>query len=268
VDAGDVDGLYNKTTLFRGRFPMIASIALSAVLWPAAISKACDPPANVIIVGVAVDKHQEFLYCEHFVKTDDTHVQVSYVRDGVVFVKKDLDFSVSHTSPSVKQIDQRSGELREASTDEKNVTLIYKKNRTSAIEKTSLTRDSIDALDAGFNSLILINWDKLIAGYILPIHFGSIAHQKNLALRIKQAPSEQCNNGSNSHDKQELSCFSVEIDNFLLRLLIGGISLTYDKQRRLHEFNGTVNIEDDKQKAMSAHIRYYYRNDYPANSTQ
>jgi hypothetical protein len=234
---------------------MIASIVLSAALWPATVTDACDPAENVILVGIAQNARQQFLYCEHFIRIDENQFQVNYLRGKTVFAKKNLDYSKNKTSPNVMQIDERSGEIREAIMDDKNVMLHYKK-------RTYVSRTSLDALDAGFNNYILANWEKLSEGKDLPIHFGSIAHQKNLALRVSKKPSEKCKNKQNQGYVNDLSCFSVEIDNRLLRLLIGGIQLTYDKQRRLHEFDGTVNIEDDKQKSQNALIRYYYRHDY------
>jgi hypothetical protein len=241
---------------------MIASIALSAALWPATVIETCSPPENVILVGIAQNADREFLYCEHFIRIDENHFQANYLRDNTIFAKKDLDYSLSKVSPNVMQTDDRSGEIREATTSGKDIMLRYKKNRTSAEEKTYVARTSLDALDAGFNNYILANWEKLSEGNDLPIHFGSIAHQKNLALRVSKRPPEKCKNNNNQQYVNDLSCFSVEIDNRLLRLLIGGIKLTYDKQRRLHEFDGTVNIDDDKQKSQNALIRYYYRNDY------
>jgi hypothetical protein len=241
---------------------MITSIALAAALWPTTVTRICDPPENVIIVGIAQNPNGKFLYCEYFTRTDDTHLQVDYIRDEVIFAKKSLDFSVSQTSPDVTQLDERSGELREAITSGNDVMLRYKKNRASTEEKTYLPRTSLDALDAGFNRYILTNWERLSEGKNLSIDFGSIAHQKTLALKISAQPATKCKNNFNQQYINDLFCFSVEIDNRLLSFLMGGIKLTYDKQRRLHEFDGTVNIEDDKQKSQNALIHYYYSDDY------
>jgi hypothetical protein len=241
---------------------MITSIALTAALWPATVTNICDPPENVILVGMAQNADREFLYCEHFIRVDENRLEVNYIRNKIVFAKKNLDFSNSKTSPNVTQIDDRSGEIREAIASGNDIMLRYKKNRSSDEEKTYVASTSLDALDAGFNNYIHANWEVLSNGKDLSIHFGSIAHQKNLALRVSKKPALKCKNNNNQKFINDLSCFSVEIDNQLLRLLIGGIKLTYDKQRRLHEFDGTVNIEDDKQKSQNALIRYYYRNDY------
>ncbi len=121
-------------------------------------------------------------------------------------------------------------------------------------------------LDAGFNDFVQLHWDKLVAGNALSVNFGSIAHQKTLPLLISAKPTAKCENIINKGAGPAPFCFMVEIDNVILRMLIGNIKLTYDNQHRLEEFNGTVNIQDEKQESQSAIIHYYYSDDYMAPS--
>lgn len=246
---------------------MITSLALAVALWPAQVAQHCPPPSDTLIVGIAYNNHKEFLYCEWFSKVGEEKIRASYVREANTFAVKDLDFSTSSLVPNVTQLDSRSGELREASTYTKQVVLKYRENKNQEAETANLPIDKVDVLDAGFNDFVQLHWDKLIAGNALPVNFGSIAHQKTLPLVISAKATVKCENVINKGSDPAPFCFMVEIDNVILRMLIGNIKLSYDKQHRLQEFNGTVNIQDEKQKSQSAIIRYYYSNDYITPST-
>ncbi len=241
---------------------MIASLTLAVVLWPAQVTQYCPPPSDTLIVGIAYNHQKEFLYCEWFSKIGDIKVRANYVRDSNTFAVKDLDFSASLFIPNVTQLDSRTGELREASNDNNQVALQYRENKDKKTETIRLPVNKVDVLDAGFNDFVQSRWDKLVAGNAFPVNFASIAHQKTLPLLISAKPTAKCENVINKGANQAPFCFMVEIDNVILRMLIGNIKLSYDQQHRLEEFNGTVNIQDNKRKSQSAIIHYYYVEDY------
>jgi hypothetical protein len=241
---------------------MIASLTLAAVLWPAQVAQHCPPPSDALIVGIAYNNHKEFLYCEWFSKISEGKFRASYVRESTTFAVKDLDFSVSLFIPNVTQLDSRTGELREANIVNKQIILKYREDKYQKTEATNLAVNKVDVLDAGFNDFVQSHWHELAAGNALPVNFGSIAHQKTLPLLISAKPLEKCVNVINNLSNQAPFCFMVEINNVILRMLFGNIKLSYDHQHRLQEFNGTVNIQDNKQKSQQAIIHYYYKNDY------
>ena len=241
---------------------MITSIALAAALWPAQVDQYCPPPNGTLIVGVAHNLQKEFLYCEWFSKKDEQKFRVDYVHGSSTFAVKDLDFSVSSLIPKITQLDSRTGELREASINNQQVTLQYRENKNKNTDITTLPVSKVDVLDAGFNDFVRAHWDKLLAGNALSVNFGSIAHQKTLPLLISAKPAATCENAINRESQKAPFCFIVEIDNMILRLLIGNIKLVYDQQHRLQEFNGTVNIQNNEQKSQHAVIHYYYSIDY------
>jgi hypothetical protein len=241
---------------------MINSLALVAALWPDPIMQYCPPPKDVLIVGIARNSRKDFLYCEWFTKVSDQKFTANYVQDSAVFAVKNLDFSTHPFIPTVTQTDYRTGELRASSILNREIKLEYRENENQKHETKSLPVNEVDVLDAGFNDFVRAHWDRLIAGEALPVNFGSIAHLKTLPLLISAKPTLKCKNNINKETQQAPYCFTVEINNRLLRLLIGNIKISYDKQRRLEEFDGMVNIQDDSQKTQSAIIHYYYSNDY------
>jgi len=239
---------------------MYSSLALAIALWPATVTEHCPPQPNAIIVGVAKNSKQEFLYCEYFSEIAEHQFNVNYVRDEKIFATKELDYSISPYIPTIKQIDQRTGELREANIEHKNLQLTYKENRDKQSETSNFSLEKIDVVDAGFNNFVKSHWDELIAGEMLPLNFAAIANQKSLPLRVTLIPTTKC-----SHPKNILSikyCFSVDIDNSFFRLLISGIKISYDQNQRLVQFDGLVNIQDDAKKPQNAIINYFYKEDY------
>lgn len=245
---------------------MVASLTLAIALWPVEVTQHCPPLNDTEIVGVAYNNNNDFLYCEWFTNIDEKKIQVNYVHGSEIFAVKDLDFSASSFIPSVNQLDSRTGEVRQANINNSQIVLQYRENKDQKTETTSLAVNKVDVLDAGFNNFVQSHWNKLVAGNALTVNFGSIAHQKTLPLLISVKPKVKCENIINKGLSQAEVCFMVEIDNVVLRMLIGNIKLIYDQQHRLQEFNGTVNVRDNKQKSQSAIIHYFYRDDYIATA--
>lgn len=236
---------------------MYASLALAAALWPATITEHCPPFRDSIVIGVALNSRREFLYCEYFSQMSEQQVSVNYIRNSTSFASKELDYSINPLIPGVKQIDRRTGEQREAQVEQNKLQLSYKTGTDKQTETATLSLEDVTVVDAGFDNFVKANWDKLIAGKSLAISFGSIAHLKSLPLRIKSTNCSQQKKGSPSQ-----YCFSVDIDNSLLRLLLSSIKINYDENKRLVQFSGVVNLQDDLQKLQSATINYFYKQDY------
>lgn len=239
---------------------MYTSLALAAALWPADATEYCPPTGDSIIIGVAFNSRHEFLYCEYFSQVGEHQIYVNYTRNGGAFASKELDYSSNSFIPTVKQIDQRTGETRIAKTDQHQVQLSYQASAGKKVEISNLAIEDVDMVDAGFDTFVKAHWDRLIAGESLSINFGSIAHLKSLPLRIKSLPINKCSQQKNAPPAQH--CFSVDIDNSLLRLLLSNIKISYDNNKRLVQFSGVVNLQDDLQKSQTATINYFYKQDY------
>ena len=239
---------------------MYNTLALAAALWPATATQYCPPQENTIIIGVAVNPKNKFLYCEYFSNPDKHKIHVDYIRNGDTFATKELDYSINPTIPIVKQIDNRTGERRESVFDDKNIELIYQENNDKKIQTISLAVKDIDVVDAGFDQFVKSNWNELTSGKTLSIAFASMVHQKSLPLRVSSIPPEQCKAKKDTMPASH--CFSVDIDNTFLRILLSNIKISYDQQHRLLQFDGVVNLQDDAGKSQSAVINYFYKDDY------
>jgi hypothetical protein len=239
---------------------MLTSLVFAATLWPLAVSEHCAPDPSTLMVGVARNAAGAFLYCEHVSQANETSLQLRYTQKEKLFAEKKLDFSHNPFMPSVLQTDFRFGELRKAEVSAPSVKLSYQPNAHKKISTSNIATAKVDVVDAGFDNFIRANWGELTSGKILAVNFASIAHLKTLPLRISAKPLAACLNQS-THSTAAF-CFLVEVDNALLRLLLGNIKLVYDQQQRLVHFNGVVNIADNQESTQAATITYYYQQDY------
>lgn len=242
---------------------MLTSALLAAAIWPIAVTQDCAPSADAIMVGVAKNEAGKIIYCEIVSQVDEQSLKINYFSKDKIFAEKSLHFSTNPFIPTVIQKDFRVGELRQADISEKNVELHYQTSVHKKVEKALIPLQKVDILDAGFDNFIRAHWDDLQTGKTLSVNFASIPHLKILPLRISAQPLDKC---ATKHDESSaMACYFVEIDNALLRILIGNIKITYDQQHRLHEFNGIVNVQDDDQDNQKAIIHYFYGSDYPAS---
>jgi hypothetical protein len=236
---------------------MLASLALTAVLWPSAVTQECAPNSDSFMIGVARDSNGNFLYCEIVTRPKDQHLRVDYTRQHQPFATKELTYGQNPKMPEVSQQDTRSGEVREARLVDNQVVLKYQPNRHKKPGEAHIALAKADVVDAGFDNYVRLHWDELTSGAIVPVNFASIAHLKVLPLRIRNQPLSACDTRV-----KEGFCFQVEIDNALLRLVLGNIKLLYDTQHRLQKFDGVVNLNNDNEGNQKAVIHYYYRQDY------
>lgn len=241
---------------------MLISTLLAAAIWPLAVTQDCEPSADTIMVGVAKNENGKVIYCELVSQPNDQSLKINYYAKGKLFAEKSLDFSTSPFIPAVVQKDVRVGELRQSDVSEKNVELHYQASKQKKIDNAIIPIQKVDILDAGFDNFIRKNWDELQSGNTVSVNFASMPHLKTLPLRISVQPFDKC---LIQQDENSPSvCFFVEIDNALLRVLLGNLKITYDQQHRLYSFNGIVNLQDDDQDNQKAIIHYFYGSDYPA----
>ncbi len=238
---------------------MLASLIMVAAFWPPYIMQLCSPDEKTNILGIAQSPSGEFLYCENIDISSEQNLNISYMKDGKRFAVKKITGTSNHTMPSIEQVDLRSGETRVAALDHQMLSMQYQASRKEKMQSTQIALSDVDVVDAGFDYFIRDHWNALQAGQVLSVNFASIAHQKVLPLRVRELEAQKC--AEKNESTQPPYCYFVEIDNALLRLVLGNIKLGYDEQRRLINFNGVVNIEDEKGSTQTAHIRYYYKAD-------
>ena len=215
-----------------------------------------DGPTHVTGLAVEPDS-QQLVYCEYFLPTEGNRTRVLYYTpSGRRFAEKDLLGAASEdgaatSQPEVVQQDYRNGERREVRKGGDSWLLRYRKSASAGWKETRIPINAIDVIDAGFDDYVRNHWDELAAGRTARFDFASPAHGRGIELRARRADCR-------SDDRQSL-CLRVDLAQPLLRFFAGDLYLVYDRAtRRLQQFEGIVNILDDRSDAQRLQIHYHY----------
>jgi len=204
---------------------------LSVVLFLSELAAAEQlQPASA--VGTAYDRDSgSFLYSEHhFCLEEDMQCTVQYRnRFGIVFAKKELDYSKSSVSPSLVMTDYHSGlKLRVPASQQENL-----------------------VVDAGFDNFVRRIWDNLDAGENTKFPFLGVGFAKPLKMNAMRSNSVTCTTA-------EL-CLEISLDSWLLGMIVDPIELSYSRaERRLQRFSGTSNIKGENGEPLNVDIHYQY----------
>lgn len=218
-------------------------------------------PASALVaetVGAALDPESKaLLYSEtHCVSTDGLTREVLY-RDagGQLLAYKILSYETGLMTPSFEQrnlyandsvaVEWQRDELVITANDNAD------KSRASSVS-IAPSADSPLVIDAGFDAFVIANWDSLVQGQDKRFQFPVAARETLVELRIESAPCR--------YDTQTDQCFRLEVDNWLLSMVVDAIELGYDKRmRRLTRFRGVSNISDASGAGQVVDIHYTYQ---------
>lgn len=207
------------------------------------------------IIGEAYSlKDQSLLYREYHQINNTDHLVIYRDPQDKEFSRKTLDYSPSDFAPSFKQYNQWSGELISVNNQQHTLELSYT-NEEKDIKKTNtkvINASDTLIIDAGFNRYIQQNWQQIIDGEYTPFNYALADRQDIVKLAIEHADCQQ-------PVEKSQTCFSLGVNNRLLRWLIGSLNLVYDKEsKQLMRFTGLANINDQDGKGLKVDIQYYY----------
>jgi hypothetical protein len=236
---------------------MIMSIVLLFVIYAGiAGSSERESTPSAKYEGVALDlKSNTVLYIEgheEFIENGKrVGLKTSY-RDpwGKVIVQRTVTFKENEMTPTFRTEDFRNGYLEGAEVRGDSVRLYWRKNYSSALNEKTIVIPGPAAVDAGFNNFIQRNWDDLIRGMKRQFNFGAPFALDYYGFHVYKT-EEKIVGG---RKQMVVQC---EIDNFIIRLFVTPIVLTYDiESRRLVEYAGISNINNDKGKSHFVRIQY------------
>jgi hypothetical protein len=190
--------------------------------------------ADFQILGSAYDlSGGEFLYSEHHRCTrDNLHCSVDY-RDGVgdLIAQKKLDFSDSPHGPALLMQDYR---------------------RAVEFELSSDNRDDL-VIDAGFDNFLRSKWSALEGGETVNFSFLVLGVEEPLMMQATMDDSSSC-------PVQQL-CLVVNLDSWLLGLLVDPIQLSYSRDdQKLLRYEGPSNLQGEGGESLDVVIHYEYGN--------
>lgn len=210
---------------------------------------------GVQFTGKAFDMSSgKLLYQEHHKVTlgkenQYQETQVLYTdATGAEFARKQLDFSHALLVPSVYFVDTRSDVTLKIEHDDQNIKVVYQDSRDSL--KANIRYRQKMVVDAGFDQLLLEQWEQVLNGNTIEFEF--LAPTRGELIDFSLIPIAQTDKDIE---------FDLQPSNFLIRLLVDPIKLTYDKKhKRILRYEGLTNIEDVSKDGdyFVAKIEYEY----------
>lgn len=207
-------------------------------------------------VGKAYELNGDgLLYTEaHCVSENEKSREVIY-RDGEerLIARKIVDYQTGNTTPGFVQHNIPAGQSLKVELQDQTLTMSLLDTESQPLKVTNAeaSQKLPIVIDAGFDYFIQENWNELTDGQNITFQFPLPARASLVNLRISPATC--------SYDTEVDQCFRLDVDNWLLRMLVKPIELGYDAElRRLTRYRGLSNIEDSAGKGMTVDIRYLY----------
>jgi hypothetical protein len=234
-----------------GPIPLLALVAAALCAAPGSASQ-----LKVETIGYAYDLDSEqLLYSETHCVSDDALMREVAYRDSqnALIAFKALNYNAGPTLPEFMQNNINTSDSVKVELRQGDVVMTFADALTEAVRQETKKPDSQVPLvvDAGFDAFVKANWDDLLAGSSKAFQFPFAAREMLVDLKIAGAPC--------SYESESDQCFTLELDNWLLKVLADPIELGYDRaERRLTRFRGASNITDAEGEGMLVDIRYRY----------
>lgn len=195
---------------------------------------------------VYTEVHTEIREGEKRVGVDTDYKDV----DGKVIVRRTVSFRKHPTLAEFRTEDLRTGAIEGAEYLGEEVRLYYRDAGEELYNEKRLDIPNPGAIDAGFNNFVQMNWDALRAGKKLYFNFAVPFRLDYFGFRVYQEDVVE-------KDGRTLVQVICDIDNFVLRLFLKPIVLTYDADaRRLVSYEGISNIAGTEGTNYFVRIEY------------
>ena len=169
---------------------------------------------------------------------------------GKVIARRQADFSGSTLVPDFHTEDLRTGYMEGAERVAEGVRLYWRRTSDDPMQEKVIDIPSPAVVDAGFNNFVQEHWDEIKNGQTLKMYFGLPFKLDYYRFRIYQ--EEETSIGG-----RNVTIVKCEIENFVLRLFVEPIVLTYDTEaRRLVSYKGISNINDESGRSYIVKIEY------------
>jgi hypothetical protein len=209
----------------------VVRLFLLAIIF-ASSSAGAQSSTTPLVVGKAYERSTgEFLYNEqHFCNEQRLLCTVEYSNvAGDTFAKKLLDFSQSLVAPSL---------VMSAYRNQDEISIPASQSGTLVI-------------DAGFDNFVRGSWNELKDGAQISFPFLPAGFDDPLNMKVLRSNKVEC--------EAEQLCLDIELDSWLLALIIDPIELSYSiSDKRLQRFSGISNIRDEDGKTQNVDIHYEY----------
>ncbi|MCU0453864.1 MAG: hypothetical protein MUE68_09405 [Bacteroidetes bacterium] len=170
--------------------------------------------------------------------------------DGVVWATRIVDFSKSQFVPDFEFEDRRTGYRVGAEGRGDSVRFFEREDRLAPLVSQTLRIPGTAVVDAGFNNYVQANWATIASGKKTYINFGAPFAMDYYGFRVYK-------DGERTEGGRRFMTVKLDIDNFVIRLFLDPIVLTYDMDaRRLVSYEGISNILNDAGDSYFVRISY------------
>nr|WP_232371483.1 hypothetical protein [Leptospira ainazelensis] len=210
--------------------------------------------------GTATDlESRKILYYDHHEEVwengNHSYSLIQYKDpQGKVFAKKKIQFSKNPAIPDFQLEDLRDGYL-EGGTLLKSGTakLFARRNSEKSLEEKTISFSEPASMDGGFDYFVKNNWDSLIDGKTIRFRFLVPIEKDTFAFSVSKTKTGE-------YKGKPALFLRMKIDNALLSVFVKPIEMVYDiESKRIMEYKGTSNINDEKGKSHNVKIVYDFR---------
>ncbi len=197
------------------------------------------------------DNHQEF-----FKDGKHTHSEINYKdAKGVVFGKKHIEFSPNSTVPTFRTEDFRDGYVEGADVNGKSVRLYFRRKSEDPISEKTITWKQPSVMDGGFDYFVRENWETVSKGERMSFRFLAPVQLDEYSFAVEKIKDDKWKG-------RDALFLKLEVDNFVLKRIVKPFFLVYDyKTKRILQFDGLSNINDENGKSLKVRITYDYPKD-------
>jgi len=235
---------------------MFKILAMAALLWSLPVLALAS---DYRITGHAyqVDDLDNVLYRERYTEVDDDgKAEVHYYSaDDERVAEKQLDYSRGETQPSYTLKDFRNDLLWSVEWDSDSQ-LMMRKGSIDDPDRSRVSSESPQVIDAGFDGFVKQEWDKLMDGERVTFYFAFPNRLRNVRLR-----GERIDASDSGIEKGESDWiyFRIQVNSRLLSLFADDLYLAYEEDgKRLKVFRGRSNLPDADGESIDVEIHYEY----------
>lgn len=171
---------------------------------------------------------------------------------GQIVVQRSVNFQQDRLKPSFILRDLRNGYSEGAETIGNKIKVFSGGSPDDPYQEKTIRVPEPAVIDAGFHFFIEQHWSALLNGETKMFYFVAPSQLDYFSFRVYKSGETQ-NGGRTAYQ------LTMDIDNFLLRLFVDPIRLTYDPEsRKLIGYEGISNIYNDEGKAHHVRMEFVY----------
>ena len=196
-------------------------------------------------IGVARDANDDSVrYIEHHqYLADGQHIVRYYDTDNNLLLEKELRYPGLRQHPSLIQLDYVTDTEVKIVRDVNTAIMISVREGKQNRFTFKLTEDTV--VDAGFDAYIHDNWSEFSREPTQKVKFAVAGQSRLLDMKISLVGAQG-----------NLTRFVVEPANWLVRLLLPNITLLYDAEGLLVQYEGFSNIKQAKNNSREVVIEF------------